>query len=117
MRWLSKIIFLVAVNALGLWAAGKYINGFHLNGGLKELLSIAVILTVLNLVLRPILKLFFGPIIVITLGLGLIVVNAIILYVLDFLSVNLTIDTITALLYATLLTSAINFVFHLATRK
>ena len=60
--------------------------------------------------------------IVITLGLAVIVVNAIIIYLLpivanhlDFLHGSITIETIPALLYATLIVSAVNFLIHLAT--
>lgn len=73
-------------------------------------------LTVLNFILKPILKLVLGPIIVLTLGLGLIIVNGLVLWTLDFLSPELTIQSIPALLWATLTIGAINFIFHVAQR-
>lgn len=117
MRWLAKLVVIIAANAIGLWLAAIYIPGFKLEGDLREILTIAAIFTLLNFFLKPILKLVLGPIIILTLGLGLIIVNALVLYVLDIFSQNLTIETIPALLYATLLVGVINFVFHLATKK
>jgi len=117
MRWLARIIVAILLNALGLWVAMYYIVGFRLSGDLRELVIIAAILTGLNFILKPILRLILGPIIVLTLGLGIFLVNAIVLYLLDRIVKNLTIETIPALLYATLLFSIINLVFHSATKS
>ena len=116
MKWLAKIIVAVIANAVALLSAAAYIPGFRLEGDLKQVAGIALILTILNFILKPILKLVLGPIIILTLGLGLIIVNALILYVLDIISKNLTIETIPALVYATILVGVVNFVFHLATK-
>lgn len=116
MKFLAKIVVAVAVNAFALVAADAYIPGFVLSGDFKQLLTIAAILTALNFFLKPVLKLVLGPVIVLTLGLGLIVVNALILYLLDILSKNLTIQTIPALIYGGLLIGVVNFITHLATK-
>ncbi len=117
MRFLAKLVLIVGANTAAIWAAGKYIDGFHIAGNLYEIASIAVILIALNFFLKPLLKMVLGPIIVLTLGLGLILVNAIVLYVLDLFSKNLAIDGVRPLFYATILISAVNFVVHLATKK
>jgi len=117
MRLLAKLILIIAANAAAIWAATRYIEGVNFEGGLRELAVAALILIALNLVLKPLLKLFLGPIIILTLGLGLVLVNAIVIYILDIFSKNLTIDGIPALFYATILISALNFVVHLATKK
>lgn len=117
MRFLSKLILIVAANAAAILAATKYIEGISFEGSLKELIIAAAILTALNFLLKPILKMILGPIIVLTLGLGLILVNALIIYIFDIFSKNLTIEGIPALFYATILISGVNFVVHLATKK
>ena len=117
MKLLARLILIVGLNAVALWAASQYIDGFKFDGGARELATTAGILTLLNLFIKPILKLFLGPIIIITLGLGLIFVNALILYGLDLISKNLMIDGIPALAYGTLLITAVNFIVHIATKK
>lgn len=117
MKFLAKIILVVAANAAAIWAATQYIEGVRFDGSLRELAAAAAILTALNFVVKPILKLILGPIIVLTLGLGLILVNALVIYALDLLSRNLTVEGIPALFYATILISAVNFIVHLATKK
>ena len=122
MHWLAKIAFVIAGNALALWLANQYIPGFVLNANWLQLATIGLILALLNFIVKPILTLILGPIIVLTLGLGIIIVNAVIIYLLpvladhlDFLKGSISIQSILALLLATLLVSAINFVIHLAT--
>ncbi len=117
MKLIAKIIVAILANGIALLAAAAYIPGFKLEGDLKQIVGIALILTLLNFLLKPILKLVLGPVIVLTLGLGLILVNALILYILDIISKNLTIETIPALVYATILVGVVNFVFHLATKS
>ena len=121
MHWLVKVAFVIAGNAFALWLANRYIPGFVLNATLLQLIVIALILSLLNYILKPILTLIFGPIIVLTLGLGIIIVNVVIIYLLpvlaqhlDFLKGSISIQTITALVLTTLLVSAVNFVIHLA---
>ena len=117
MKLVSKILVAVLLNLGGLFAARFWIPNFELVANLRDIVIIALVLTALNFVLKPILKLILGPVIVLTLGLGLIVVNALILKVLDFSFDALTIGTSLALLEATILFGAVNIIFHLATKK
>ena len=114
MHWLIKLAAVIAVNALALWAAVIYVPGFVIAGNdIATYFEIALIFTLLNFILKPILRLFFGPLIILTLGLGLIAVNAAVLATLDFLSPMLTIETIPALFWATILIGAVNLVLHI----
>lgn len=121
MHWLFKFVIIVAGNALALWLAWLYVPGFELNTtNWVQLALIALILALLNGLLKPLLTLILGPIIVLTLGIGVLVVNAVILYILsilpnyiDFLQGGIRIDGIPALIYATLIVTAVNFVIHL----
>ncbi len=122
MHWLARLVLIVCGNALALWLANMYVPGFVLaTTNWVALALIALILAVLNFLLKPILTLVLGPIIVLTLGLGVIIVNALILWLLplilnriDFLQGSIIIQNIPALFFATLIVGAINLVIHLA---
>lgn len=123
MHWLLRVAVVIAGNAFGLWLAYLWVPGFVVTTDIPKLVLVALVLALLNAILKPILTLVFGPIIILTLGLGIIVVNAAILLILRFLSDNLaflhgsiTMDGIPALIYATLILSTINFIIHLATK-
>ena len=122
MHWLFKLALIVGGNALGLWLANRYVPGFVLTTPILGLILLGLTLTILNFTLKPVLTLVLGPIIFLTLGLGLIIVNAIILWFasylshlpqLDFIHGSITIDSIPALILATLLISVVNFIIHL----
>lgn len=66
-RWL--------VLALGVTLAEKLVDGIECADGIT-LLVVVLLLSFLNAVLRPILVLFSLPFIVLTMGLGLVVINA-----------------------------------------
>jgi putative membrane protein len=117
MRIIARYLVAIAVNGAGLLLAAYLIPGFGLEGGFAELAWIAFVLTILNFLVKPVLKLVLGPIIILTLGLGLILVNMLVIYLLDILSDQLTIVGIPALFYAAVLLGIVNFVYHLATKK
>ncbi len=116
-----KGVAVVLGNAFALWLADKYVQGFVLHATLLQLVVVALILSLLNFLLKPLLVLVLGPIIIFTLGLGVLIVNALIIYLLpilarhlDMLHGSISIETIPALIFTTLIVSAINFIIHLA---
>jgi len=113
MRFFPRIIFAFISNLIALFVAANFIAGFQISGTFANILAVAGIFTALNLLLRPLLKLILSPIIILTLGLFTIVINASILYLLDILSQNVTIMEIKPLIYGTLLITAVNLVLHL----
>jgi putative membrane protein len=63
------------ITALGLWLAARLVPGFRIEGALTFALA-ALLLGVVNAVVRPLVVLLTLPITVLTLGLFLFVVNA-----------------------------------------
>jgi putative membrane protein len=69
-RWL--------ILAFAVWVAAEIVGGIYLEGW-KSALLVAAILGLLNLYVRPVLTLLTLPFTIVTLGLFLIIVNAILL--------------------------------------
>ncbi len=92
-------------NIIGLLLAHQYISGFTVATDPKNLAILALLLTLGNITVRPILKLIFAPLIWITLGLFILVINASILSAIDFISNLITINGLTALIYSTIIIS------------
>ncbi len=121
MHWLARLVIVVGGNAIALWIANAFVPGFVLSGNWLVIILIALVFALLNFFLKPLLTLILGPVIVLTLGLGVLVVNAIILYLLpviadhiDILRGSIMIQNIPALIFATLIVSIINFIIHVA---
>lgn len=72
--------------AASLWVAVWLVDGLEFSGEVWQFLIVAAILGVANAIAKPILKLFSLPLIVLTLGLFLVVVNALVLQLVVWLS-------------------------------
>ncbi len=122
MKLISKLLLIFITNLVGLFLAAYFVKGFYINPDIINYLKLGVIFTALNIFIRPILRLVMTPIVILTLGLGIIVVNAIILYLLyKIYPSGLSIDMVTAglypLVYATLIVSAVHFVINFASKR
>ncbi len=76
------------LNAAALWIAAAIVPGLEFNGGLGRLLLVAAVFGIVNSTLRPLLTILTCPLIVITLGLFTLVINALMLLVTGSLSAS-----------------------------
>jgi len=72
--------------AASLWVAVWIVDGFEFSGEWWQFLIVAAIMGLANAVVKPILRLFSLPLILLTLGLFLLVVNALVLSLVVWLS-------------------------------
>ncbi|MSR73742.1 MAG: hypothetical protein EXS60_01655 [Candidatus Pacebacteria bacterium] len=98
MEFLFKILLSVTANISALLLADYFDRDFLVISDVPHIVPLALYLSLLNLILRPVLKLLFSPLIGITLGAFNIVISAGILYFLDIYSNSLTINGLWALL-------------------
>ena len=85
MRFLIRLI----ITAVALWAAVALVNGITFTGGWLSLLIVALIFGLVNAFVRPLLKLLTCPFILLTLGLFIFVINALMLWLTSALSASL----------------------------
>jgi putative membrane protein len=74
------------LNAAALWVAAALIPGLGFTGGLGDLVLVAAVFGIVNSTLRPLLTILTCPLIVLTLGLFTLVLNALMLMVTGRLS-------------------------------
>jgi putative membrane protein len=95
--------WVVLAIAIGLVAG--LLPGFHINGGALTLLWVSALYGVINITLGTVLMLLTAPLVLLTLGLFTLVINAGMFELIDWMSASLTIDTFWwSLLAATLVT-------------
>ncbi len=63
-----------AITALAVWIAAELVDGIQLVG-LKNILLVSLVLGLLNVYIKPILKLLTFPLTILTFGLFLVVIN------------------------------------------
>ncbi len=68
------------VNAAALWVATRFVTGVTYTGDLLPLIGVALIFGVVNAIIRPVLKLFTFPLLIITFGLFTFVLNGLMLW-------------------------------------
>ena len=85
MRFLLRLV----VTACALWLAVNFVPGIRWNGGVVGLLGVAVVFGLLNALVRPILAWLTCPLVVLTLGLFLLVLNGLMLWLTAALSTRL----------------------------
>ena len=86
-----RFLIWVVVNALALAAAAWLLDGIDVAGDTTTdqaitLILVALIFGVVNAIVEPIVKLFSIPFIILTLGLFLLVINALMLMLTDWIS-------------------------------
>jgi putative membrane protein len=71
-----NVIVRLFINAAALWVATRVVTGISYSGDWPLLFVVALVFGVLNVVVRPILILLSLPVLIVTLGLFLLVLNA-----------------------------------------
>ena len=87
---MTGFILRLLIVALGLWLASEWVPGIEVKG-VWTLLGAALLLGIVNAIVRPLLVILTLPITVLTLGLFLLVINAAMLGLVAWLFDNFTI--------------------------
>ena len=103
-------------NSLALYVANYFVPGFVVSGGWKEYLLAGAFLGLLNLVVRPVLKMISMPFIILTLGLFTLVINGLLLWTVGYIFDFVTIKDITTLLYAVVVVTMVNLLISVTTK-
>lgn len=82
---MMRILITVIVNSLALFLASILLDGFQFEGGFLAPVIAGLVISVLNALVKPILKFLSFPVIFFSLGLFLIVINAVILFLTQYL--------------------------------
>ena len=102
-----------AINAVALYVTTLLVHGIRVDG-IRGLIIAALVLGIVNALLRPIVLLFTLPLTIVTLGLFALVVNAVMLYVVAAVTHHLFIDNFLSAFIGALVLSIISFVLSRA---
>lgn len=114
MKTVSRFIILLFANIVGFYIADRYVDGLELQQTIEAYIKVAAVFTIAYIVIRPLIKILLTPIMIITLGLGSLIINALLLWGLDRVLVELLISGLYPLAYATLIISGINLIVMFA---
>ena len=117
---MTKFIIRWAINAVGLYAAVWLVDGIEYLGDWTGILWLALIIGLLNALVRPLLKFLTCPLIILTLGLFTIVINTVMLLLTrtigQSLGIGLSVDGFGSALLGSLFMSVVSIVMSLIFR-
>ena len=93
-------------------AAAEIVPGIHIDGVAAGAATV-IVLALLNAVIRPILYLFSFPLIMFSLGLFMVVINAILLHLTAWLVTGFTVDGFWPSVWGALLISVVSTILNL----
>ncbi|MCC6963483.1 MAG: phage holin family protein [candidate division Zixibacteria bacterium] len=112
------ILIRLIVNAVALWAAASWINGIHLEGTVGQVILLALIFGLVNAIIKPIVKILAFPLIILTLGLLTLVINALMLMLTAAMTDILKVDGFIPALLGSIVISLVSLVLsHFLDKK
>ncbi len=105
-----KLVLRFLVIALAVWLVAAYVPGVTVREGLDSYLWIAAIFAAVNLLVKPVLKLLSFPLLLLTLGLFLIVINAAMFGLTALLTDRLAVDGIAPAVIGSLVISVVTWI-------
>ncbi|ONM47160.1 phage holin family protein [Nocardia donostiensis] len=117
-----QLVLRLIITAFAIWLAASWVDKIDIvspedqgNGAkIIVLLAVAVVFTVVNALIKPIVKLLSLPLVIVTLGLFLLVINALMLWltawITEFTEYGLRIDGFWAALIGAIIITVVNWV-------
>jgi putative membrane protein len=117
-RIVMGFIIKVLVTALSVFVADYFLDGVHINDDAKTVIIVALVLALLNSFIKPILIILTIPVTIVTFGLFLLIINALIVKWAAELVDGFTVDGWVSALLFSLIVSFVSYILHgLAVRK
>jgi putative membrane protein len=114
---MAKLLIRLLINAVAVWVASRLVAGITVEGGWQVLAVVALIIGVVNALIRPVLKLLTCPLIILTLGLFTLVINALLLLLVSWLAgvlgVGFHVDGFMSAFWGGLVISIVSFILSL----
>jgi putative membrane protein len=112
---MTHLLYFVAMAAVML-ALGSFLPGFRVNGWVPALIG-AVVLGIVNAVLRPVLFLLTLPFTILTLGLFLLVINMMCLWVAQALVPGFRVEGFSTLFVASVILAVVSVLWKVMTKE
>jgi putative membrane protein len=109
---LMRLLVRWAANAVALYVAAWLLTGITYGDQWWTLLVAAAVFTLVNMWVRPVVRLLSLPLIILTLGLFLFVVNVLMLYITDWLVPEFEIHSFGAGVLGAIVVSVVNWALH-----
>jgi putative membrane protein len=116
-----RLLLRWAIAAIAIFVACEFMPGIHYRGSVWTLAVVAAIWGLVNAFVRPLLKLLTCPLIILTLGLFILIINALMLLLTSWLAerfgIPFTVDSFWTAFWGALVISIVSFLLNLLIRE
>ncbi len=111
---MTRLVLRWGINAIALWVAITFIPGIHPQGAWVSVLGLALIFGFVNALFRPLLKFLTCPLIILTLGLFILLINTLLFWlsgvVGTYFGIGFTVDGFWPAFFGSLVVSLVSIV-------
>ena len=109
---LRRFIVTWFFNIVALWVAAELIDGIGYSGNEWVVVVAALVFSLVNIFVKPLVILFTLPLVILTLGLALFFVNLLMLYLTSWIVDDFKVESFGAAILATIIVWAVNTVLE-----
>jgi len=117
MRIILDLIARILANCAGILLASYLIEEVTFDSGFIDLVIVGSILALANILIKPILKFISGPLIVLTMGLFVIIINIVILWLVTWFMPILNITSFWGYFWSVVILAILNAITHVIIKK
>jgi putative membrane protein len=107
------VIICILTNAVAIFVAVKLVDGITLQLTFLNLLKAGLVLGIINALIKPIIKLFSLPFIILTFGLFTLIINTALLLFASYLMPSFSIDGFWPALLGVIVISTVNYLISI----
>ena len=109
---LRRLVVTWLFNIIALWVAAEVLSGIGYDDNEWVLVLAALVFSLANMFVKPLVILFTLPLVILTLGIALFFVNLLMLYVTSWVVDEFTIDSFGAAILATIIIWVVNVILE-----
>jgi putative membrane protein len=113
MVFLRRLVVSWIFNVFALWVAEKLVDGISFSGDFGVLVVAGLVFAIVNLILKPVVKLLAIPLILVTLGIALFFINILMLYITSWIVSGFKITHFGAAVWATIVIWGVNWILQI----
>ena len=109
---LRRLLYSWIVNVAAIWIASIFIDGIRYSDDYWILIVTGLVFSLVNLLVKPIVKLLALPLVILTLGVVLFFINLLMLYITSWIVAGFELDSFMAAIWATVMITVVNWAMH-----
>ena len=113
LRFARRLLYAWIFNVIALYAAEKLVDGISFSGDFGILVLTGLVFALVNMTLKPVVKLLAIPLILVTLGIALFFINILMLYITSWIVSGFEISHFGAAVWASIVIWGVNWILQI----